>query len=247
MRLAPMRTVTSWAWVALCALLVVACGRPGGSQESAEEEEKTAQVTVWSEQFEIFLEHRLIVVKTPTRFITHVTDLETLEPRREGPLTFVFGHGSGAPLTHVEPKPARDGIYLPELSFPTAGEWQMSLVIPLAGHDYRVELPPVTVFATKEEAASAPEPESPEGISFLKEQQWKILTKTEPVITRAVTERLRLSGVVSARPGHQATVTPPVAGQLLARPGGLYHNWEAEWRPERCWRSCSRTWWDPNS
>jgi hypothetical protein len=25
---------------------------------------------------------------------------------------------------------------------------------------------------------------------------------------------------VGARPGHQATVTPPVAGQLLARPGG---------------------------
>jgi hypothetical protein len=94
----------------------------GGSQGSAEEEEKTAQVTVWSERFEIFLEHQLIVVNTLTRFITHVTDLETLEPRREGPLTFVFGHGSGTPLTHVEPKPARDGIYLPELSFPTAGE-----------------------------------------------------------------------------------------------------------------------------
>jgi hypothetical protein len=93
-------------------------------------------------------------------------------------------------------------------------------MIPLAGHDIRVELPPVTVFASKEEAASAPEPESPEGISFLKEQQWKILTKTEPVITREVTERLRLSGVVAVRPGHQAIVTPPVAGQLLAQPGG---------------------------
>jgi cobalt-zinc-cadmium efflux system membrane fusion protein len=76
------------------------------------------------------------------------------------------------------------------------------------------------VFASGEEVANAPEPESPEGISFLKEKQWKILTKTEPVITREVTERLRLSGVVGVRPGHQATVTPPVAGQLLARPGG---------------------------
>jgi hypothetical protein len=33
----------------------------------------------------------------------------------------------------------------------------------------------------KEEAAKAPEPASPEGISFLKEQPWKMLTKTEPV------------------------------------------------------------------
>src|SRR5262245_41838364 len=53
------------------------------------EEEKTTQVTVWSDRLEIFLEHRLIVVNAPTKFITHVTDLTTLEPRRERPLTFI--------------------------------------------------------------------------------------------------------------------------------------------------------------
>jgi len=132
---------------------------------------------------------------------------------------FVLRPGSGAPLTHVEPKPARDGIYLPELTFPTAGAWRVSLLIPLTGADYTVELPPFTVFASAEEAARAPEPESPEGISFLKEQQWKIRTKTEPVTKRLVSERLRLAGVVAVRPRSQATVTPPVAGHLAPSPG----------------------------
>src|SRR5215211_6311509 len=128
MRLTPTHMVRLWAWMAACALLVVACGRAGISQEGTAEEEKTAQVTVWSERFEIFLEHRLIVVSTPTKFITHVTDLTTLEPRREGPLTFILRAGPEEPATHVEPTPARDGIYIPELTFPTPGEWIVSLV-----------------------------------------------------------------------------------------------------------------------
>jgi hypothetical protein len=139
--LTPIRIVNIWAWLTLCALLVAACGRLGGSQGSTEEEEKTAQVTVWSERFEIFLEHRLIVVNTPTKFITHVTDLTTLEPRKEGPLTFILRRDSEEPITYVEPTPARDGIYIPELTFPKPGEWILSLRIPSAGQEHVVELP----------------------------------------------------------------------------------------------------------
>ena len=217
--LAPTRLVHISACVTLSALLVAGCSRLGGSQGSAEEEEKTAQVTVWSEQFEIFLEHRLIVVNTPTKFITHVTDLTTLEPRREGPLTFILRRGSEEPTTHIEPTPARDGIYIPDLTFPKPGEWIVSLRIPSAGQEHVVELLPLTVFATREEMARAPNPAAPEGISFLKEQQWKLLTKTEPVHRRQVIERMRLAGVVSVRPGHRAAVTPPIAGHLMPPPG----------------------------
>jgi cobalt-zinc-cadmium efflux system membrane fusion protein len=215
--LARIRMVGIWVSMTVCVLFTASCGLLGGSEEGAEE--KTAQVTVWSERFEIFLEHRLIVANRPTKFITHVSDLVTLEPRREGAVTFILRPGSGTPLTHVEPKPARDGIYIPELTFPTPGEWHVSLLIPLAGGDYTVELPPLMVFVSADEAARAPEPESPEGISFLKEQQWKIRTGTEPVTKRPVTERLRLAGVVAVRPGSKATVTPPVAGQLAPPPG----------------------------
>ena len=219
MSLTPTQTVSLWAWITVCALLVVACGQVGTSQEGTAEEEKTAQVTVWSDRFEIFLEHRLIVVDTPTKFITHVTDLTTLEPRREGALTFILRRGSETSITRVEPAPARDGIYIPELTFPQPGEWLVSLHIPSAGQEYAVELPPFTVFASHEEVAKAPDPAAPEGISFLKEQQWKLLTKTEPVARRQLIERMRLAGLVSVRPGYRAAVTPPIAGHLVPPPG----------------------------
>jgi membrane fusion protein, heavy metal efflux system len=208
-----------WGLLFAGVLLVSACGRVGGGATQEVAEEKTAQVTVWGDRFEIFLEHRLLVVGVPTQFVTHVTDLVTLEPRREGPVTFVLRYGTEPPLEHVASAPARDGIYLPELTFPRPGEWQVSLHIPLPGEPSVVSLPPFTVFASPEEAKNAPEPAAPDGISFLKEQQWKILTQTEPVSQQPLIERLRLAGVVAVRPGNSAAVTPPVAGHLLPPPG----------------------------
>jgi RND family efflux transporter MFP subunit len=215
-------------WLCVGALLMTACDRLGlgaprqeshSASSQPEADEKTAQITVWSDRVEIFLEHRLLVVNTPTKFTTHVTDLTTLEPRRDGPLTYIFQQGTTPPITHVESIPERAGIYNPALTFPQPGEWSVTLQMPLAGQDHRVALPPVLVFASRAEAMQAPEQPEPEGITFLKEQQWKILTQTAPVQQRPVTERLRLAGVVAVRSGNKAVVTSHIAGHLVPPPG----------------------------
>ncbi len=210
------------ALVLACAIPLVlsACSVRGAIEAQAEEDEKSAVTTVWTDRFEIFLEHQFIVAGTPVRFITHVTDLVTLEPRREGSLTYVMRRGTDAKVEHTEPKVMRDGIYIPELIFSKDGLWNITLVIPVEGTDYRVELPPVTVYASEQAVAEASEAEEADGISFLKEQQWKILSRTEPVMRQTLTERLRLSGLVSAPPGNTAAVTPPIAGRLLPPPSG---------------------------
>jgi len=69
--------------------------------------DENSQVTVWDERFEIFLEHPLIAVNEPAPFVTHVSDLATLESRKSGPVTFILRLGSAAPIKHIEPKPAR--------------------------------------------------------------------------------------------------------------------------------------------
>ena len=158
----------------------------------------SSQVTVWSERFEIFLEHPLVAVNTPTEFVTHVSDLVTLEPRRQGPVTFMLRYGSQTPIKHVAPKPARDGIYIPELAFSKPGDWDVSLSIPLAGQDYVVALPPVKVYASQAEIDHAPAAEEIEGISFLKEQQWKIPSRTEPVRIRQTADGSSLAVPESA-------------------------------------------------
>src|SRR5688572_23756309 len=98
-----MRPWHLWGVLCLGTVLLASCGREGVSASPPEEDEKTAQVTVWSDRFEIFLEHRVLVVNTPTKFITHVTDLTTLEPRREGLLGVGFSQAVArqVPLTAI--------------------------------------------------------------------------------------------------------------------------------------------------
>ena len=122
----------------LCALgglagglaLGILCGHwlwPAHDHDGCEEEGHAhgsgQAITVWGDRFEVFIEHPPIVAETPAEFVTHVSDLVTFEPRREGPVTFVAKRGAEAPVTHVEPTPASNGIYLPDLIFPRAGTW----------------------------------------------------------------------------------------------------------------------------
>jgi cobalt-zinc-cadmium efflux system membrane fusion protein len=205
----------SLSWLGL--LLLAACDpghdHPHPHAVGGEEENRVVQVSAWDERFEIFLEHPPVVVDVPTPFATHVSDLTTLEPRRKGKVVFALRQGDGPAIEHAEPEPQRAGIYVPELKFPKAGEWSVSLRV-----DERViDLPKLTVYASKEEAKKASGPEPPAGILFLKEQQWRVLLKTEPVGKRKLVERVRVSALVAAKPGLRAAVVPPVAGRLIGK------------------------------
>jgi len=203
-------------------LLIAGCNHDHshGDDHHHGEEPKTAQITVWGERHEIFAEHRFVAAGTPTKFVTHVTDLKTLEPRREGQIKFVLRLDQDAPVEQIEKTPTRAGIYEAMLTFPKAGDWNVSVVISTDEGDKTVALPPVKVFASDHDAVHAPEPEAPEGLSFLKEQQWKVRTKAEPATKHRLVERVKLPATTLAKPGLSATVIAPVSGQLLAPGGG---------------------------
>jgi RND family efflux transporter MFP subunit len=182
-----------------------------------EHEEKTAQITLWSERYEVFAEHKAPIAGEATTFITHVTDLVTSEPRREGMVKFVLRQGATT-TEHPQAAPARPGIYLPGIIFPLAGDWQVTLLIPTDGANAQVDLGAIKVYADQHSADHADMPDAPDGVSFLKEQQWKILSRAEPATKRTLSERVRLPGRVRSKPGNRAVVTAPIAGQLVSVP-----------------------------
>jgi membrane fusion protein, heavy metal efflux system len=192
----------------------------GHRQPHGEEEPRTDAMTVHSGRHQLFIEHRLLVAGANTKFVTHVTDDVTGEPRREGSITYVLRLSDGAPTEVTAEKPDRAGIYEVMLTFPSAGSWRVSVKIPWAEGTNEVALPERTVFATAEEAAKSPEGEEVSGISFLKEQGWKVPVIVERATRRSLVERLRLPGEVEALPSRQAFVTPPVAGTLQPPPEG---------------------------
>lgn len=158
-------------------------------------QEKSSQATVWDDRFEIFMEHPLVVANKPTKFVTHVTDRMTLKPRRKGSVTFVLTDNDGISKRHIEKTPARDGIYIPRLTFPHSGIWSVSLNIAVEGKEYVVKLPPIKVYKSQAEVDRAAGAEEVAGISFLKEQQWKM-----PFATEVVQQREIHSQVVPAVP-----------------------------------------------
>jgi cobalt-zinc-cadmium efflux system membrane fusion protein len=203
---------------ALLAVIVPLTGCPasdhGHSHGHEEEEPRTDATTVHSGRHQLFIEHRLLVAGTGTKFVTHVTDDVTGEPRREGSITYVLRLGDGAPTEVTAENPDRAGIYEVMLTFPSTGTWRVSVKIPWADGTNEVPLPDRTVFATAEDAARSPEGEEVSGISFLKEQGWKVPVIVERAKRRPLVERVRLPGAVEALPSRQAFVTPPVAGTL---------------------------------
>jgi RND family efflux transporter MFP subunit len=202
-----------------CGKQEVAAGhahRHGEHEHAPETEVKTAQITVWTNGYEIFAEHTAPVAGRGTRFITHVSEIMTGKPKSSGGLKFVLEQGATS-FEHPQAGPERPGIYIPAITFPKEGEWEATVIIPgesNAGNAV-VKLGTIRVFPTDEAAAKAEFPEAPEGISFLKEQQWRILAKTEPAMRRSVLERVALHASVVPAPGSKATIHSPVTGRLV--------------------------------
>jgi hypothetical protein len=175
-------------------LLLFACHEQDASQANDEGEPRSAQMTVWENGYEAFVELEFAVAAVPVRLITHISEIATGFPRREGPVTFMLAGPSATILNHTEEKPARDGIYLPTLTFPTAGAWKVSISVPASYGDSEIHLPDITVYRSAEEALQAPEPTEPEGVSFLKEQQWQLSMRTAPARRENLTAQRKFPG-----------------------------------------------------
>ncbi|RPH44966.1 MAG: efflux RND transporter periplasmic adaptor subunit [Planctomycetota bacterium] len=203
----------------LALLLLWGCGHDHPPGAPPKDDVPTIQATVWTDRFEVFVEYPPIVAGVPVTLGTHLTDLSSFQPRREGRVVFSAAGEPEGSLEHREEAPKRPGLYLPSLTFPKAGLWKISLRIPVEGSDARVDLPPIRLHASAAEAKAAEKPDAPQGIAFLKEQQWKLGTRTAPVGRRRLIERLRLPGQVTARPGSRASLTAPLEGRLIAPAG----------------------------
>jgi len=144
---------------------------PAADHGHAHSSERSVAVTVWTKIAEVFAEYPYVVAGKPASFVTHVTRLADFSPLREGAVTFVMS-GSGRTLEHIENAPKRPGIYIPDLTFPSAGKWSVSVQIPHEQGRHDIPLGDVEVYPNQDAADHAPDQPEVEGISFLKEQQW---------------------------------------------------------------------------
>jgi len=180
------------------------------------DEAPTRQWTLVDHGVELFVEHPLPVVGEAVRFVVHVTDIASGAPRTTGAATLALQRDGSPPVSVRVDAPARAGIYLPELTLPAAGEWRATFTLANAGGDVALALPAIKAYADDEAAHHAELPAPPEGIAFLKEQQWRLKTRIAAVGRQRLVEELRVAGFVDASPAARAHVTAPLAGRLVA-------------------------------
>ncbi|MHC4380347.1 MAG: efflux RND transporter periplasmic adaptor subunit [Planctomycetota bacterium] len=211
-------------------LLAVACSpstaqvTDGHSLDPADQEPDPIAITAYTEDVQLFMEYPRFTVGEQARFLAHVTVLASGEPVRSGSIRLEIGPIDQPMTVLTADQPKRDGLFIPEGSFSTAGSFEARIRVDSPQAVVLIELPPIQVFADKASAiadadsSSAPEPA--DAVPFLLEQQWAIGSRMESVARRDLTKRLTVPGHIRACPESLVTLGAPVEGLLQAPEDG---------------------------
>ena len=199
---------------ALGALLLFSPGCRQRDAAEAESELAGGAITIWTDSTELFMEHPALIVGDSGKFAVHLTDLTDFAPLRSGRITLRFQpRAGGTALVVTQDAPRAPGIYGPAPRFTAPGVYDLTILVDSPQARDSIAVPELRVYASAEEAPRD-DGAGDEGISFLKEQQWKT-----PGFSTAFATTGTLSGTFSA-PG----VIGPAAGryaEVAATAGGL--------------------------
>jgi membrane fusion protein, heavy metal efflux system len=205
------------ALFALFALVCVGCGGSDAQQQMAEKEPPSRAVTLWTAKMELFMEFPLLAVNSPGKFIVHLTTLDDFQPVRSGKLRLNFTHSSGQTFTIENDSLLREGIFVPLVELPQAGKYDFVLSYDGERVKESFVVDGFEVFPSAD--AFPPEAEEVDGgISYLKEQQWKVEFRAEPVSVREVKHSIHTIAEVTPKGNAYAEVSAPAAG--IVRAGG---------------------------
>jgi RND family efflux transporter MFP subunit len=199
---------------------VIACG--GG--ETAEAKAAAAEagpaggeITLWTDSTELFMEHPALIVGAPDKFAVHLTDMTDFAPLRSGRISLRFQpREGGTPVVVRQDAPRSPGIYGPSPEFTKAGVYDLTLIVESPQARDSITVPDLKVYA-KAEDAPREEAGADNGISFLKEQQWKTPGfATAFATTGTVAASIDASGAIEPAAGRFAEVTAPIGGLVDA-------------------------------
>jgi RND family efflux transporter MFP subunit len=207
--------------VALACTCAVAAGCRGGNEPAPEAAEPpTLDVTSWTKDTELFMEHPPFVAGRTVRFAVHLTKLSDFTALNAGrPSIQMTPEAGGPPVTLPGTEPLRPGAFRVEGPLPAAGRYRWALLVDAPGLTDRHDLGVTTVFGD-EASANAAAQEQPPGdasaIAYLKEQQWTNPFATALVQEGEVRTAIRVPASVQPVTGGEAIVGAPAHGRYAS-------------------------------
>ncbi len=233
--------------VALLALLLGGChghDHPHGDHDDHDKHEKhddhekkgghghehhpeATAFTQFSEATELFVEvPPLVVGGEPAEAAAHFTRLSDFRPIAEGTVVAELSGGGPAAERFEVKAPAVAGIFKPVLKPRHAGKRRLVFRIESGALRAEHDMGTVEVHASPAALKAAHAKEKKEehhdeegGISFLKEQQWKMEFGTADVESRKVRAAFEAYGTLRPRADGEAYVAAPVSGRLSSGTG----------------------------
>ena len=203
-------------------LVSPACRRAATTDGASEKPETpTLDVTSWTAQTELFMEHPPLVAGQTVRFAVHLTRLADFQALNEGrPSVEMTPEAGGSPVVLPGSAPLRPGAFRVEGTLPGAGRYRWALIVEAPGLSDRHDLGTTVVFADEPSAVTDAE-KRPEkdaaAIAYLKEQQWTNPFATAPVREGEVRTSIRVPAAIEPVTGGEATVAAPADGRYASK------------------------------
>src|SRR5262245_16472877 len=119
--------------IALVLALTTGCNR-GAAAPPAVPEAETLDVTSWTEQTELFMEHPPLVAGQTVRFAVHLTRLADFSALSAGrPSIEMTPEAAGSTVTLAGSDPLRPGAFRVEGKLPAAGRYRWALLVNAPG------------------------------------------------------------------------------------------------------------------
>lgn len=207
-------------------LALVAAADLGCRNDASQEQASLASaaegwsVTAWGERYEVFAETGPLVAGAAVTSNAHVTVLSDFTPLHEGTVTLVL-RGQGAEESFKQERPKRDGIYAIELRPRSEGTFDLAFRIESsAGRAEEVPAGRVQIGRAGSPGGALTEggPAAPEGVSFLKEQQWRTEFATAWVREGVLAESVEGPAQVKASGGGEVVLTAALDATVAPSP-----------------------------
>jgi cobalt-zinc-cadmium efflux system membrane fusion protein len=201
--------------------LNAACRRaPDGPAAGSGAEAPTLDVTSWTEQTELYMEHPPLVAGTTIRFAVHLTRLADFRALDAGrPSIEMMPEAGGTAVVLPGSEALRPGAFRVEGKLPPAGRYRWALIVSAPGLSDRHDLGSTTVFADEPSAvadAGKREEKDAAAIAYLKEQQWTNPFATALVRDGDVRASIRVPAAIEPVTGGEAMVSAPADGRFAS-------------------------------
>ncbi|WP_348814015.1 efflux RND transporter periplasmic adaptor subunit [Flavobacterium maritimum] len=172
--------------------------------------------TLYTENTELFVEFKPLVVGSKSKFAAHFTVLgENFKALTDAKITVSLIVGENGIKNSID-TPSSPGIFRLVLNPKTAGTG--TLVFDIVTKDFtdKITIENVVVYPD-EKTALAKQPEHTESgdISYLKEQAWKVEFANQAVKKQTFNDVIKTSGQILSAPGDEMIVTAKASGVVV--------------------------------